>query len=190
MGDAFRSLLCLLDEWDRSLSMRIALGNRTHSWRYWLARTCAHLGDSWLWGLVTIWLLRDAVRKQAEDGSVRQRRFYGWSVSLAVQIILTLTFKQLVRRKRPRIDSFLYGRGPDEHSFPSGHAMRMAVIAVWSTQLWPGWGWLLWPLTVLIGWSRVRLGIHYVGDVVAGWLLGAAIAGLVQLWQRRRGRGE
>lgn len=187
MGDAFRALLHLLAEWDRRLSTRIALGERTRSWPYWFARTGAHLGDSWLWGLVTIWLWRNATHRQAEDGGARRRLFYGWSLSLVAQLILTLTLKQLIRRRRPETDSFLYGQGPDEHSFPSGHAMRMGVIATWANDLWPRWGRLLWPLAALIGWSRVRLGIHYVGDVLAGWLLGAAIAGLVR---RRRGNRE
>lgn len=180
MGDAFHTLLHLLDERDRVLSARIALTGHTRSWHYWFARSVAHLGDSWLWGLVTLWLLRDTIHNEDEDRDVRRRLFYDWSISLVAQMILTLALKQLIRRKRPGVATFLYGKGPDEHSFPSGHAMRTAIIATWAAKRWPGWGRLLWLLAALIGWSRVRLRIHYVGDVLAGWLLGAAIAGLVR----------
>jgi membrane-associated phospholipid phosphatase len=190
MHDAFRNLLHLLNGWDRDLSAHIALVGQARSWSYWFARVAAHLGDSWLWGLVTVWLLRDAMRKRGEDGGVRGRIGYGWSISLVVQLITTLSIKQLIRRRRPGVATLLYGRGADEHSFPSGHAMRMGVIAVWANDLWPGWGALLWPLAALIGWARVRLGIHYVGDVLAGWLFGAAIASLVRRWGKGWGVGS
>jgi undecaprenyl-diphosphatase len=172
--------LHLLDEWDRTLSARIACDDRPRSWPYWFARSAAHLGDSWLWGLVTVWLLRRAIRNRERDDGARLRLGYGWSISLAAQMLLTLAIKQLVRRQRPGVGTLLYGKGADEHSFPSGHAMRMAVIATWAGAFWPDRSGAFWSLAALVGWARVRLGIHYVGDVLAGWLLGAAIAGLVR----------
>lgn len=60
-------------------------------------------------------------------------------------------------------------------SFPSRHAACGAVIAV--TALWslPGLGWMLLAVSLLIPVSRVLAGVHFIRDVLAGWLLGAAV---------------
>jgi membrane-associated phospholipid phosphatase len=62
-------------------------------------------------------------------------------------------------------------------SFPSGHAATSAAGAViLSALVGRGvWRWLT-LLAVLIGFSRVYVGVHYPGDVLAGALLGAAVA--------------
>ena len=62
-------------------------------------------------------------------------------------------------------------------SFPSGHAATSAAGAViLSALVGRGvWRWLT-LLAILIGFSRVYVGVHYPGDVLAGALLGAAVA--------------
>jgi undecaprenyl-diphosphatase len=87
-------------------------------------------------------------------------------------------------------------------SFPSGHSMMSAVVyltlALIAGAVIPRWrvrvyvvSWSLF-LVVLIGLSRIYLGVHYVSDVVAGWaggLLWALLCRWVEHhWVLRAGR--
>jgi membrane-associated phospholipid phosphatase len=60
-------------------------------------------------------------------------------------------------------------------SFPSRHAACGAVIAVTVLYLLPPLGVFLLVVSLLIPASRVLAGVHFLKDVVAGWLLGALI---------------
>jgi len=88
-------------------------------------------------------------------------------------------------------------------SFPSGHSMLSAVIyltlGVLLTRVEADprarsfFVVVAVILTLLVGTSRVWLGVHWPTDVLAGWCLGAAWALLcwaVALWLQRRGRIE
>jgi membrane-associated phospholipid phosphatase len=46
----------------------------------------------------------------------------------------------------------------------------------------PGAGLLLAGWALLVGFARVALGVHYLLDVAAGYLLGLAIGAAVGLW--------
>jgi undecaprenyl-diphosphatase len=64
--------------------------------------------------------------------------------------------------------------------FPSDHATGSFAIA---TALWlrsRRWGALAFLLAALLSIGRVALGVHYPADVIAGAVLGAAVA--VLLW--------
>ena len=80
------------------------------------------------------------------------------------------------------------------NSFPSNHAMNMAAIAAFM-----GWHYraLIAPLVVLailVGISRIYVGVHYPVDVLFGWCWGALIASAfywlgcrgLPTWHRRR----
>ena len=64
-------------------------------------------------------------------------------------------------------------------SMPSNHAVNSSTAIVFLCVLYPWLGWVLWPLMVLIGFSRVYLGAHYVTDVWVGWAIGLILGGSV-----------
>jgi undecaprenyl-diphosphatase len=71
-------------------------------------------------------------------------------------------------------------------SFPSGHAMLSAVtfltIGAVLARLAPSRGLKIFSiagavfLTLIVGFSRLYMGVHYPSDILAGWCLGAAWA--------------
>lgn len=65
---------------------------------------------------------------------------------------------------------------PGSRSFPSGHTAAAVAFARGVGRQLPQARLPLEALAALVGYSRVHTGVHYPGDVVAGALLGAAIA--------------
>lgn len=59
---------------------------------------------------------------------------------------------------------------------PSGHAQH--AVAVWGTLASASarfWKWTAVALIFLIGFSRLYLGVHFLHDVLAGWIIGGAL---------------
>ena len=161
-------------EKDIQLSARMCIANEPGIKRV-IAQILAHSGDSWFWFTVLIlgwwygvppWKSRSA------------------SVLLAVLLTagLVTVFKFTIRRKRPIGEWGKMYRITDPHSFPSGHAARAMMIGVLAAGLAPAWlgiSMMIWGL--LVGLARVAMGVHYLSDVVAGWLVGAVMGVLVLL---------
>ncbi|MFI8434165.1 phosphatase PAP2 family protein [Streptomyces sp. NPDC079020] len=68
---------------------------------------------------------------------------------------------------------------PGDWSFPSNHSVIAAASALALLFSWRLIGLLVLPLAVLIALSRVYVGVHYLHDVAAGFLLGAVLAPLM-----------
>jgi undecaprenyl-diphosphatase len=113
-------------------------------------------------------------------------------VAVAGGSLLTTLAKLAFARPRPELVAHLVE--VSSYSFPSGHAMSSAVTYLTLGALLARTqarkrikAYLLGVavvLTLMIGTSRVYLGVHYPSDVLAGWSLGAAWAMLC--WQVER----
>ncbi|GJE71340.1 phosphatase PAP2 family protein [Methylorubrum podarium] len=168
------------------------------------------LGPAWLeeamrditgWGSVVtiVFLTAAAVIYLALAGRQRVAVFVLAAVGggEAVSTVLKLFYH------RPRPDLVPHGMEVFTASFPSGHAMMSAIAYLTLATLLArverrrSVKALLLALgivmTVMVGISRVYLGVHWPSDVLAGWCVGAAWAALcwfVALQLQRRGEVE
>lgn len=113
------------------------------------------------------------------------RKHWAFPVSIAViaAFVSNLILKLIFARERPNILRIV---DESSYSFPSGHAMvnmafyTMVFLLAWkyikNNRLKYGISILSVLMPVLIGLSRIYLGVHYATDVIVGWLLGATVS--------------
>ena len=110
--------------------------------------------------------------------------------ALAVGFVLTnLTVKPLVARVRPWLTveglTALVAEH-DPYSFPSGHTCAaFAAACGWRSHLPKGWGNIALICAILMGFSRLYVGVHFPTDVLCGALIGTLSAWLVHKGKKK-----
>ena len=154
-------------------------------------RPLTELGSTWAVTIVAVALLIFlAVRGTPRLGMIA-------AGTIGLTSLVNTGFKELLARARPEVaNAPLVEPG---YSFPSGHALLSATaygvvaVLVIRSRLPGGVRAALVALVaivvLLVGFSRMHLGVHYLTDVLAGWLGGVLIALLFARFTEPRAHG-
>lgn len=116
----------------------------------------------------------------------------GFAIRLGVAYLLSsylnTVLKDLLVQPRPcDLEPALCISDADGYGLPSGHAQ--SAVMVWGMlgiQMRKGWFWAIAAvIMVLIGLSRVYLGVHFPSDVLAGWAIGVGLLVMYAGWGHR-----
>ncbi len=169
-----------------------AYDRRLHAWvgglpttpaDRWLRRlsTTADHGKLWL-GLAALLALR--------GGRLRRAAVRGVAAQALSSLLVNALLKRVFGRVRPDLENLQthrrLRREPGTLSFPSGHSSSAAAFVTGVALEAPAVGAVLAPVALGVGYSRVHVGVHYPGDVLAGLAVGSGLA----LAGRHLGRGD
>ncbi|MCW2960058.1 MAG: family phosphohydrolase [Thermoleophilia bacterium] len=165
-------LLGRLDRLDHSLTERILvkapLDGRPKRWVVVLRR----FSEAGSYGVG--WIVLFAVVGIVSDGLLRG----AVAAALVVGMLLFNTgIKGIFKRPRPLQRAIEHA--PASYSMPSAHTSMAMVGAATMHVIVPDFAAVWWGIAIALGISRVMLGMHFLGDVLAGALLGLAVGLLV-----------
>jgi membrane-associated phospholipid phosphatase len=160
---------------DGAVSEAVYVGDHRAPALNWLLEVLTTPGGAAFRLVVFVGVLAWLIRKRAWP-------IAAWVLTAVVVIgPLTSLLKQVFGRIRPDFDAG--GARLDSLSYPSGHSSGIAcLVTVGLILAWPVlsargrrvWLFLGVVAVLLVGLTRMWLGVHYLSDVVGGWALGIA----------------
>ena len=128
-----------------------------------------------------LWITVAAILSVAPVPLGRRAAVAGLSAVAATSIVVNAAIKPMTRRSRPdrrshRVPPARHVPMPVSGSLPSGHAASAFAFATGVAAVLPGTGAALHAPAAAVAYSRVHVGVHFPGDVVAGALVGTTVA--------------
>lgn len=150
----------------------------SHTSQYRLVRDCfravSRLGDGVFWYSLMVGML-------VVNGTQAITPVLHMMITGLFGTMLYKWLKGKTLRPRPyevHQDVWLTGKPLDKFSFPSGHTLHAVIFSLVAISYYPQLSVIVLPFTLMVGLSRVVLGLHYPSDVLAGAGLGALVVGL------------
>ncbi|MDR0475696.1 MAG: phosphatase PAP2 family protein [Treponema sp.] len=125
---------------------------------------------------------------------VNQKRGARLGIVLIISAWLNAFLKSLLMQPRPfTLDASLGLAHELSYGLPSGHAQMsltlLILLAYWAGDKYKSKKIIIWIaalfLALLVGFSRVYLGVHFPTDLAGGWLAGGLILALFFLGEKR-----
>jgi undecaprenyl-diphosphatase len=145
--------------------------SRNHNLLVQVAKQVSRTGDGWLQLIFPLGLILFSV-----DDSLLF--FKMLIVGFLIERPLYWVLKNSLKRRRPpeAIPCFQSViTASDKFSFPSGHTAAAFLLATLVLLVYCTAAWVLLPWAVCVGASRIVLGVHFPGDIIAGAILGTSI---------------
>jgi len=139
--------------------------DKTNRWLRFYVR----LGDGYIWAVFALFVFW----KVGLDNFLPI--LWQALMALAVSLILYEVVKLNTRRPRPfAANPAIKAEVPplDKYSFPSGHTMNNLAVSSAVFYSVPGYGWVMLLLPLTWGLLRVYFGVHWLSDIICGFVLG------------------
>ena len=154
---------------DFEKNITITLNNLAKEFKfiYYFFRIFTFTGEWWMYisyAIITVLINPEIGKDAIKLGLVAYGLHYP-----SYYVIKNLTKRQRPFEKYQEVKALV--NPPDKYSLPSGHSSGTMISALITTSFFDGLTFLFfWP--VIVGLSRVFLGVHFISDTILGLILG------------------
>lgn len=159
----------VVSELDDKLFLKIFKNERTRIVKKFM-QIVTRLGDGYIWAVIGLAFFFFKIPYAAV--------YFVRGLTAVFFCVVTFIYtKNLVSRQRPcrKHNKIPFIKPPDRHSFPSGHTIVAFALAFAIGTYAASWAMIVYPIAILIAYSRIFVGIHYPFDVITSIIVGSCI---------------